>query len=268
MKIIASLSTIPSRINLILPTIESILKQTICINGIDINIPHIFQRTGERYEIPDWLINLEQSSKNSNQPVRIFRTEDYGSITKVAPTLLRYKDREDIYIWSVDDDFKYPVNMLAALFREHIPAKRRALTHSCGHWTYDNFKNCLGFATTRAEGVGDFLEGFATVLYPPRLINNDFKDYLNKTSKIVDNRNSDDIIISNYLKLLDIEIYNCGYPYIVAGVLLDEGLEYGHNEDALHKQDKGNEERYIRVFNWLRDQNLNNWSRTNIQFIH
>ena len=260
MKIIASFTTTPQRINLILPTIQSILNQTIPVNGIDINIPLIFQRTGEKYEIPSWLLALEQDSKNTDCQVRLFRTEDYGAITKIAPTLMRYKDNEEVYIWSIDDDFEYPVNMLAALFREHIPSKHRILTHSCGHWTYNNFNNCIGLTTTRAEGVGDFLEGFASVLYPPNLISNDFEDYIINTSKVLDNRNSDDIILSNYLKLKNITIYNCGYPYIIAGVLLGESLNYGHKEDALHHQGGGNVERYVRVFNWLKDMNLNAWA--------
>jgi hypothetical protein len=260
MKIVASLTTTPNRINLILPTILSILKQTIRVDSIDINIPFIFQRTGEKYEIPNWLIRLEQDSKSTDCPVRLFRTEDYGAITKVAPTLMRYKDKNGVYIWSVDDDFEYPVNMLAALFREHIPFRYRVLTHSCGHWTYDNFRNCIGFTTTRAEGVGDFLEGFASVLYPPNLVGKDFEDYINNTSRVLDNRNSDDIILSNYLKLKNTTIYNCGYPYVIAGELLNEGLNYGHREDALSKQGGGNVDRYIRVFNWLQNNNLNAWS--------
>jgi hypothetical protein len=259
MKIVASLTTTPNRINLILPTILSILNQTIRVDGVDVNIPLVFERTGEKYEVPEWLADLEESSKDTNCPVRIYRTKDYGAITKVAPTLMRYRNN-GVYIWSLDDDFEYPVNMLAALFREFIPSKHRVLTHSCGHWTYDSFRNCTGFTTGRAEGVGDFLEGFASVLYPSSVIDNDFEDYINITSKILDNRNSDDIILSNYLKLKNVTIYNCGYPYVIAGVLLNEGLNYGRKEDALHHQGGGNVERYIRVFNWLQSMNMNAWS--------
>lgn len=259
MKIIASLTTTPQRINLIFPTLESIYKQTIRVDRIEINIPFVFQRTGENYEIPNWLTELELSSKDSICQVQVFRTEDYGAITKVAPTLMRHSSSNDVYVWSLDDDFEYPVNMLAALFREHIPSKHRVLSHSCGHWTYDNFRNCSGFTTTRSEGVGDFLEGFASALYPPLSIEEDFEDYIAFTSKDLDNRNSDDILISNYLRLKNITIYNCGYPYIVAGELLGEGLNYGHEVDALSNQGGGNVARYIRVFNWLKDNNINYW---------
>jgi len=259
MKIIASLTTIPSRINFILPTIQSIFSQTIPVDSIEVNVPYIFQRTGEAYELPEWLIALEQNSKDSKCQVRIFRTEDYGAITKVAPTLMRHRSTKDTYVWSLDDDFNYPVNMLASLFREHIPSKYRILTHSCGHWTYDSFRNCSGFGTTRTEGAGDFLEGFASVLYPPLSIESDFEDYITLTSKELDNRNSDDIILSNYFKLKNITIYNCGYPHVVAGELLDKGLNYGHEVDALANQGGGNVARYIRVFNWLKDINLNAW---------
>lgn len=257
LKIIASLTTTPSRINLIKDTLYSILNQTINIHSVEINIPYIFEKTGEKYIIPDWLLKLEKTSK-----VKIFRTEDYGSITKVAPTLIRYKNNKNTLVWSVDDDFIYPVNMLAVLFREYIPDNNYILSHSGGQWVYniDSPDFCERYVTHRREGFIDFLEGFATVLYPAFLIEEDFESYVIKTSKCFENRNSDDILISNYFKLKGIKIYNCAYPYKKEHKLLGEfGLDYGNDKNALHKQDGGHQKRYVRVFNWLKEQNLNGW---------
>lgn len=261
MKIIASLTTIPSRINFILPTIESIFSQTIPIDSIEINIPYIFKRTGEAYELPEWLIALEQNSKDTKCKVKIFRTEDYGAITKVAPTLIRHKNSVDTYIWSVDDDFAYPENMLAVLYREFSPGKNRVLSHSGGRWKYKtNYIDCTGHISSRKEGLVEYLEGYATVLYPAFKFEDDFEDYIIKTSETIDCRNSDDIIISNYLISKGIQIYNCAYPYTILNNLLDGcNIKYSSNEDALHHQGGGNEERYIRVYNWLKDINLNAW---------
>lgn len=257
MKIVASLTTTPPRVNLIQPTIHSILNQTLPIHSVELNIPYEFKRTGEKYEIPEWLKRVTQATEK----VKVFRTEDYGAITKVAPTLIRHRGDEDTFIWSVDDDFYYPENMLAVIMRAYIRSKRRILSHSCGKWRYDKNKNCIGYSSDRLEGVADFIEGFATVLYPAKFVEKDFEEYLLKTSIESDNRKSDDIIISNYFKSKDIEIYNCGYPSKVAGPLLDNiGLIYGHNDDALHKQDGGNIARYIRVYNWLKKNNLNTWA--------
>lgn len=262
MKIIASLTTTPYRINLIEPTIDSILNQTIPIDAIELNIPYVFLRNGEKYEIPNWLLKLEKNSKKYKCQIRIFRTEDYGAITKIAPTLIRHKNNNDVHVWSLDDDIEYPVNMLATLYREYIPDNRYVLAHSSGNWVYDDeTKEYINFKTSRREGFFDFLEGFATALYPVFLFQNDFEDYILKTCKTIDNRNSDDVLISNYLALKGIKIYNCAYPYSENKVLLsDDNLKkYGHKKDALHQQGGGNLDRYIRVLNWLKDNNLNGW---------
>ena len=103
MKIIASLTTTPSRIEHIQATLESIIKQSVLVDAIELNIPNAFERTGETYTIPIWLLELVKSSKNTQCEVRIFRTDDYGAITKIAPTILRYIGDNDILIWSVNE---------------------------------------------------------------------------------------------------------------------------------------------------------------------
>lgn len=262
MKIIASLTTIPSRIDLFLPTLQSIVNQTIPIDSIEINIPYIFKRTGEAYNIPEWLLNLEQDSKNTKCEIRIFRTEDYGAITKVAPTLIRHKDDKDTYVWSLDDDYMYPENMLAVLYREFIPKNNYVLSHSCGCWQYNSSsRQCAGYTSMRTEGFADFMEGFATVLYPTNIIKADFENYVNITSETLDCRNSDDIILSNYINMKNIKIYNCSFPYSPSKQLfLNLTLPHSQSNDSLHKQGGGNQERYTRVFNWLKSYNLNSWA--------
>lgn len=261
MKIIASLTTTPYRINLILPVILSVLNQTIPIDSIEINIPFIFKRTGETYEIPEWLLNLEKDSKLSNCEIKIFRTEDYGGITKVAPTLIRHKCNNDVYIWSVDDDITYSKNMLAILYRQYLPENKYVLSHSAGHWIHDLFLNkCVTYESSRREGFFDFLEGFASVLYPSSVIDDDFEKYIDTTANFPDFRNSDDIIMSNYIKLKNIKIYNCSYPLLNGQErCVHKVLDYGLLGDALQNQDEGHLIRYIRVYNLLSEMGLNNW---------
>ena len=263
MKIIASLTTIPSRIEHIQSTLESIVNQTIPLHAIELNIPWIYKKTGEGYKIPTWLLELVESSKNTQCEIRIFRTEDYGSITKIQSTVERYRMQSDVYIWSVDDDFIYAPNMLAVLYRDFIPSNPYVLSHSCGHWIY-RYKTdiCVSYETYRTEGFKEFLEGFATVLYPASVFQDDFNDYIVKMCEVEDNRNSDDIIISNYLILNNIKIYNCSFPYYEGHYLLNftqNSLPYGFTSDALHYQGGGNKERYLRVFKWLEDSGLNGW---------
>ena len=272
-KIIASLTTIPSRIDSLHHTIESILKQTTSVSSIELNIPHVFKRDCEAYKIPDWLLKLAESSKDTHCTVRIFRTRDYGAITKVAPTIIRHREEKDVLIWSVDDDFKYPDNMLSVLVDAYTPDNRYVLSHSGGNWIYEKDMtdeiyhpwatgDCLEFKTQRDEGINDFLEGFASVLYPASLFLDDFEDYIAMTSRVLDNRNSDDIIMSNYLALKDIEIYNCEWKVKAYQIPFSEqsnGMKWGQDADALHKQQDGHRKRYIRVFNWLKAEEINGW---------
>jgi len=261
-KIIASLTTTPHRINLLLPNILSILNQTIPIDSIEINIPYIFKRTGEEYVIPEWLSELSKNTTNDICSVHIFRTEDYGAATKVAPTLLRHKDSKNTYIWSIDDDIEYPQNMLAVLYREFIPDKSRILSHSGGRLQFEQESKAsiCDYQSSRKEGFVNFLEGFATVLYPANLIEDDFENYILKTTEEIDCRNSDDIILSNYFVSKKATIYNVAYPYDVTRPLFNRSQSpYSETPDALHNQGGGNKDRYIRVYNWLLEQNLNAW---------
>ncbi len=67
---------------------------------LNFNIPFMCKKTGEEYIIPDWLDELV------SEKFKIYRTLDYGSITKILPTILRINDPETIII-TVDDDLIY-----------------------------------------------------------------------------------------------------------------------------------------------------------------
>ena len=49
MRIIASMTTIPSRIAEIEPVIESVLNQDVAVDRLEINIPFYCKRNGEEY---------------------------------------------------------------------------------------------------------------------------------------------------------------------------------------------------------------------------
>jgi len=54
-----------------------------------LNIPYICKRTAEEYDLTHF--------KVEDSRVKLFRTPDYGAITKVAPTLLRLSGNSDDY---------------------------------------------------------------------------------------------------------------------------------------------------------------------------
>jgi hypothetical protein len=232
MRIIASMTTIPSRIGEIRPVVEAVLAQTVSVEHLELNIPHICIRTGQAYVVPAWLESMDR--------VMIFRTEDYGPITKVGPTFLRYRNDPRTYVWSVDDDCAYPANQLELLCRAHDPTKRRILARYGGN---------LGAGGTveswYGEGEVTMLEGFGGVLYPPACVGEDFLDYLTTTSASVDCRKNDDIVLAMYFARhgMPMYLYNKpteDTPYMVSGWL-------PHSErDALVDTDHA--ENYKRIY--------------------
>ena len=77
-----------------------------------LNIPSASERfKGERYVIPP---RLKQMSR-----VRVRRTEDYGPVTKLIPTLEEETDGATLII-TADDDMVYPHSMVSTLLEAHL----------------------------------------------------------------------------------------------------------------------------------------------------
>ena len=107
-RVIASLSTVPSRINNLRPTIRSLLKQTRPPDEIVLAVPEFSIREDCPYALPEYLFQLPR--------LRILRSErDWGPATKFIP-LVRDElatGRADTLIMVVDDDRVYPRDALA-----------------------------------------------------------------------------------------------------------------------------------------------------------
>lgn len=243
MKVVATLSTIPSRIERIRPTIESLLRQSYPVEKVEINVPYWCVRTAEPYKVPDWLTAMDR--------VEVHRTEDYGAITKVAPTLLRHA-HEPVFVWSVDDDFVYHPKHLETMM---VGADGRSIV--CLHggiWTEHGFAGGQG----RHHTV-DIVEGFFGIVYPPDCIREDFLAYVEKTSADWDNRKSDDIILSNYFAIHKVPMVKVPYnPRLFRVVEAEQS--YGSEPDALKNQDDGHYIRYVRVLEWLKKAGLCGWA--------
>jgi hypothetical protein len=234
--IIATMTTIPSRINEIKHTIESVLNQSIRIKHLEINIPYKCIRTNEEYIIPEWLNNMER--------VKIYRTEDYGSITKVAPTFIRYKDNPDIYIWSVDDDLIYPNNTLELYTDGYSKFSNEARGYYHLHTTSDmnHLDNVI------------LLQGFSSILYSPQIIKDDFINYLNIIVNS-DKCKNDDIMIGNYLAKYNISriLYR---PYNIEFLNNNILQQYGDKEDALKNIYNYYDEYNIVCLKYLKENNI------------
>lgn len=237
MRIIATMTTLPSRIDRIRPALESFIAQTVPIEHVEVNVPYVCVRTNETYVLPKWLEDMDR--------VKIFRTDDYGPITKVAPTLLRHKDEQQTYIWSVDDDYVYPTNQLEMLCRCHRSSESRILTRHGGTFDIDgNVRFHFG------EMEVSMFEGFGTVLYPPACIGEDFLEYVQKTSENVDCRKNDDVVLSLYFTSHRVPIYLCNRPSETEPFYPTDWLPYSREKDAI-RQDSEHLPRIKRIFQFL-----------------
>jgi glycosyltransferase involved in cell wall biosynthesis len=247
MKVVASLTTTPSRIDRIKVCLESLLTQTHPVDHIEINIPEKCLRTGEDYAIPEWLSTMAG--------LQIFRTPDYGSITKVVPTFVRYSGNTETFIWSVDDDWKYPNYTLEKLMIEHDASNPRILAHS-GIKIDKNLKStCL----TGGSCDVDVAEGYTSILYPPSIWKNDIEVYTKLIAMSSDCTKSDGLILGNYFAKHKVVTFLTAFttqkPLFS---YLDKDLiqPYESDKDALHLQDGGHLHRFVKIMRWLKEKNL------------
>lgn len=96
--IVISLTTTPSRIDLIEHTLKSLLDQTRMPARIILNVPNFSIRENVAYVVPKTLTML--------QSLEIRRCDDLGPATKLIPTLLSKAPEAPILV--VDDDRIYP----------------------------------------------------------------------------------------------------------------------------------------------------------------
>ena len=195
MRVIASLSTIPQRVSSLHLTLESLIDQTYPISEIHLNIPFFCLRTGERYEIPEEIRNIPN--------VKIFRTEDFGAITKVAPTFKRLFNSENTYIYQVDDDRLYPKHALDLLVQGmSINDEKKIICRFGGALNVGS-----DFVPWYGKGEVSLIEGYGGVLYPPMCPKLDFFRILDEVKEIEYIRKSDDVFLSMYFKHIGIPIY-------------------------------------------------------------
>src|SRR5437867_5470030 len=106
-RVIASLSTVPDRINNLRPTIQSLLKQTRPPDEIVLAIPKFSVRERRPYVVPKYISRLPR--------VRVLRCrEDWGPATKFIAAIQDElaAGRENTLIMVVDDDRLYPRDAL------------------------------------------------------------------------------------------------------------------------------------------------------------
>ena len=184
--IILTLTTIPGRLHSAYNydmryCIESLLNQNGDYNyEVHLNIPNVYDKTGEEYIIPEWLDLI------TDPKLKIFRTDDYGSITKLIPTLKRIDDK-DTYIIVVDDDIIYHTDLIT----EHIKNREKWPDYVVGYdgmrsrntdGTFANtFKDGRDyyFTATGTNSLVDILQHYKSVSYIREFFEEDFYEFIN-----------------------------------------------------------------------------------------
>lgn len=199
-KIVISLTTVPNRLNVsnLTNSVKTVIDRLTTLSypeyEIHFNIPFYNKKTREEYIIPEWLINYK------SEKLKIFRTEDYGSITKLIPTIDRLTDPEDIII-TVDDDLEY----MDGFIEYHLLKRKDYNDSAIGFAGMGSINGDCHFCTTVKKDVRvKILEGYKTVSYKRSFFDDDFKDFA------IGNWN-DDVIISAYLGMKEIKKYVVAY---------------------------------------------------------
>jgi hypothetical protein len=263
-KIVASFTTSPSRIYRIEPVIEALLKQDYEVWKIEINVPDKYKNK-EEYVIPDFLApNPEGSGECLKYPkVWVVRTgRDIGPSSKVIPTLIRYKDDPEVFVVSVDDDHKYPPNIVSTLVKGlHLYGDNNI--YGIGgldvHLAPGMKVTMHGYDDTYQVAT---IEGVFGVLYNPRKVEDDIHSYYDTIMKCGECITSDDVTISNYFAMKKVPIMKLFFKNMnrrklrsafSSGLIIRDSDKDGN---AIHMMPGGHGKRYFAACVFLKDQGL------------
>ncbi len=97
MKIIASLTIIPSRIRYIEPVLQSIIEQSLPPHEIHLQLPEICQKEKEKYTIPSFL--------NAYPNILVKRhPQDFGSASKWLFPLQYLSENSNLVLIIIDEN--------------------------------------------------------------------------------------------------------------------------------------------------------------------
>lgn len=259
LKMIVSLTTSPTRLPLIGETLDSIISQVPKPYKIYVNLPKVFERTGETYPDPNILFKEQMETTYKNLVVWNNCGKDLGPVTKLQGTLNIIPEEEDCWIITIDDDIKYLPGLIELFYATILKTGRKDAMGLCGFIYYNNRIN----AKFSNDPV-NILEGYGGCCYHRSFFKKSWNTYLKKCLENNDARLSDDIIISNWLSLNKIRKMIVAAPWINRKLMWSNKciLEYGNKEDALHngantnQVENNNANRYERVKIYLNEKKI------------
>ena len=230
-KVVIGLTTTPSRISKIYPTIQTLINQSRKANRIILSLADKMARTGETFEtIPNEIKNLVEAGE-----LEIHKTKDYGPATKYVGLLEAESDPEAFFIWC-DDDMEYNSEMITSLLNQSIKHPKSAMA-MCA---FNMIKNDTEYEIVYKNGKeAEILEGFSGVICRrkdmPEIEN--WKPVTNFEFKKMDAIKKafflgDDCVLSYLLRQKNIKTLACRtYNYNRSNGLKMRDINFG--EDAL-----------------------------------
>ena len=226
-KVVVSLTTIPDRINKLIPTLSSIYNQTVRVDEIRLNIPYVSRR-GKKYEIPTYLKLCKY--------IKVKRVaKDLGPSTKLLPTV---RDEEkDTRIIVIDDDQIYGSYFIEKLVETFEEKKGKVAVTNYGAKI-----KASSWDRVRTYGYGggyvDILFGCGGYILAPKMLPKEVFDYsLAPESAIY----VDDNWISGWLRRNNVKIYMMGLKkgtcfFLSQSTLHTLSLSSGPNKNKKHEK--------------------------------
>jgi len=233
LSVVVSLTTIPNRINKILPTLKSLTDQTVSPTVIYLAIPEHSKRENKPYIIPNFISECKNITIISS-------AMDYGPITKLLPALIKEKKSPNTIIIAVDDDNIYPKNFVETFCNEHLKNPKQALT-LCGR----NLTSDLKWPINQKSLKGTYIKtptpieiamGCGGIMVKPEFFEDNFTLYSNVPEEAI---YVDDIWINGHLAKNKVQRYvipiDSAYSYLQSITTLGSlSIDKKENKDSYY----------------------------------
>lgn len=223
MRVVVSLTTLPTRYDYLVKTLDSIKNQTRQPDAIYLTIPEKAKRTGQSYP------PLPSAVSEYCNIVKI--KKDWGPICKLYGALIR-ETHSDTVIVTVDDDVVYPptlIEIFLSKFNNHyaITGTGVLVGHGVNLFSINttmtrvrDWNGIIGFPIPPQGRVVDIVQGFSGCMYrrgffPP--VKHLYKQLMRYTED-ADVFKSDDILVSAHLCKKNINIMTFNFNDVMPAV--------------------------------------------------
>lgn len=250
-RVVVSLTTIPDRIDKLIPTLGSIYTQSVKVDQIILNIPYV-SRKGQKYVIPSYFKYIgqqsclkylrkadigQQSCLKYCKHIKINRVIDTGPSTKLLPTLKLFSSDENTRIIVIDDDQIYGSCFIEKLM-DIFESKRgkMAVTNYGAEMKTSSWDRVSKYGL--GEGYVDILFGCGGYVVTPKMFPPNVFDYSVAPESAI---YVDDNWFSGWLRYNNVKIYMMGLKmgtcfFLSSATLGSISLSGGPNKNKKHEK--------------------------------